>query len=265
MARCAEGKEKKDIAKAKFAEARDWDALQFRADSRLNGIIRKISDEAWTSLKFIDLENALNNSALAEGGVAGKRIFHDHVHFTFDGDYVVASVLAVEIATVLRVPQAMQLLPTRDECARRLAYTSFEELNVKSAFLRLLSHAPFLDQVDHEAQLAPLKQGVAERQDQITTNDFHNAVRIYQAALAARPDDWMLHNNFANLLSQFGQYAPAANEYERVVKQFPNQWVFRMTFGNALRGAGRPTDAAREFEAAAKLNPYSQSVSGLKR
>jgi tetratricopeptide (TPR) repeat protein len=260
MAGCEERLGNTAKALAYFAQARDWDALQFRADSRLNGIVRKLGAEPGPNLRLVDLEQKLAESALAPSGVPGARIFNDHVHFTFEGDYAVASALATEAVAALQLAPAARSLPTLEECTRRLAYTPVNEMNVKEAFARLLANPPFLDQLNHAARLAPLEREVAERRRQLTGEELQRAVTVYREALAAWPDDWMLRYNLANLLSQFGQFASAEAEYARLVKQFPDHCAFRVALGHALLGNGRAAEAGREFAAAVKLNPHLKAA-----
>ena len=80
---------------------------------------------------------------------------------------------------------------------------------------------------------------------------------IYRAALARNPDDWMVHYNYANLLSQFGQ-ASCLTEYAYVVERLPRQRAFRLVYGNALLKAGRPTDALVQFQAALAIDAHYQ-------
>ena len=94
-----------------------------------------------------------------------------------------------------------------------------------------------------------------DRLGRITTEDFERAAAVYREAIARDPGDWMLHYNFGNLLSQFGQHAGAVAEYEFVVKRLPRQRAFRMAFGNALLQAGRGPEALAQFRAALQIDP----------
>jgi predicted Zn-dependent protease len=85
--------------------------------------------------------------------------------------------------------------------------------------------------------------------------DFERAWSVYRAAIAQRPDDWMLHYNLGNLFSQFARHADAAAEYEWVVKRLPRQRVFRLNLGNALLQAGRPNEAIAQYHAALEIDP----------
>jgi Flp pilus assembly protein TadD len=264
-ATCCEKVGKPDEARKYFALARDWDALQFRTDSRLNGLVRKTAADAGTGVHLVDLEILLAQSSLVESGVPGATAFHDHVHFTFAGDYLVASSLAPRVASVLQLPSAQQPWLRRDECARQLAYTAVDEMNVKEAFAQLLANPPFLDQVNHATRLTSLQRDVKELRQQMNESQYHLALSVYREAIAARPDDWMLRNNLGGLFTQFGQYASAIPEQREVVKRFPLQPGLRVTLGSALLSAGRYSEASNEFAEALRLHPRLKGAQeGLK-
>jgi predicted Zn-dependent protease len=138
-----------------------------------------------------------------------------------------------------------------------------DDLNVRTAMARQTAKPPFLGQLDHTRRQAELERSVQERLQRATAADFEQAATVYRAALARRPDDWMLHYNYANLLSQFGQ-AGCLTEYAYVVGQLPRQRAFRLAYGNALLKAGRPSEAVPQFQAALSSDPnFAPARDGL--
>ena len=78
-------------AKRCFALARDLDALRFRADGRINEIIRSVAGAAGPGVEFVDGEGVL-----AEGsphGIPGRELFYEHVHMNPHGNYLLARAL----------------------------------------------------------------------------------------------------------------------------------------------------------------------------
>lgn len=243
-------------ARQHYNLAHDQDALQFRADRRLNEIVRQIATNRQASgVVLADAARAFDASALAENGVPGRALFNDHVHFSFDGDYQLATFLLPSVGAALRLENSRVATPSRDDCARALAYTPVDEMNVLAAMAQQTSRPPFLDQLEHLQRQAEADRRVAERRGRITAQDFEQASAVYREALARAPDDWMLHFNFGNLLNQFSQSAPAVTEYEFVVKRLPRHPKFHFVLGNALLQSGRPTDALAQYRAALDLDP----------
>jgi len=259
LGQCARELGQLDLARRHLLLARDWDALQFRTDSKLNGLIRNtVSQRESDGLRFVDIENTLAGDDNAGLRLPGREQFHEHVHFTFEGDYQLARLLLPEVSRALGLPGTTQSLPTRDECARVLAFTPIDDLNVRSAMARQTAKPPFVDQADHAARQAELERGLKEELSRTGSAQFEQASAVYREAMARRPDDWMLHLNYANLLSQFGQYAPSLPEYQFVIQRLPRQRSFRMMYGNALLQAKRPTEAIAQFNEILKIDPRFQ-------
>ncbi|HTD65728.1 MAG TPA: tetratricopeptide repeat protein, partial [Candidatus Limnocylindria bacterium] len=265
MARCYEAAGKPADARRHYALARDWDAIQFRTDIRLNDAIRAVAASDGSKMRFIDIEKNFTASRLAENGIPGARIFHEHVHLTFDGDHQIASWLLPEVAGTLKLPPPTPPRLARDECARRLAYTSLDEGNMKVAIARLTANPPFLDQVDHALRQAAANAEIQEKMGSVSGERIDVAIATYATAIRARPGDWMLHFNLANLLSQVGQHREAAAEFAEVIKRLPGHRSLRAAYGNALLQAGQFQEAERQFAAALKVDPnYPPAQQGMK-
>ena len=256
LARACEAAGQPELAARHYQLSRDWDALQFRSDSRLNQIVRATASVAKDSgCEWVDIEKAFAESPLAAHGAAGAGLFHDHVHFTFDGDYLVARSLLPKVTEILGLPKSTDSIPTRDDCARVLAYTALDELNVITAMVQQTSRAPFLDQLNHASRQAAAEKELGDRRAKVTAAEFDRIASTYREALAQRPDDWMLRYNHGNMLGRFNQYPAAVTEYEFVVKRFPRQRAFRLALGNALLNSGRAMEALAQFHAALEIDP----------
>jgi tetratricopeptide (TPR) repeat protein len=259
IARCAEAAGQIEAAHRHFGLARDWDALQFRADSRLNAMVRAVAaEQASRGVSLSDLERSLAESAEAEHGVPGHRLFHEHVHFTFAGDYEMARAWAPAVAQALGFTDAGGPWLTREACARALAFTPVDDLNVRTAMVRQTARPPFLDQLDHSTRQAQAEQQVQQQLSRMTAADFEQAATVYRDAIARSPDDWMFRFNYANLLSQFNHPQEAVREYEWVAKRFPRQRAFRLAYGNALLQAGRAVEALAQFNGILETDPAFQ-------
>jgi tetratricopeptide (TPR) repeat protein len=115
-ARCELALDQPAAAAASFRRARDLDALRFRADSRLNDIIRQTSKADGVSLVDADAEFAR---------FGHEDLFYDHVHLNFTGNHRMALVFAAELEKQwpgARTNDSPWL--TEVEVAQRLAWTS---------------------------------------------------------------------------------------------------------------------------------------------
>jgi tetratricopeptide (TPR) repeat protein len=259
LARCYYALGRFADARRQYELARDWDALQFRADRRVNEIIREVAaNRGGPGMTLVDAERIVGESALSENGIPGDKLFSEHVHLKFDGDYLMAAALYRAVISVLDKDTgntASAPVPSRDECARELAYTPWDELQIRLAMLQVQSHPPFLDQLDHAARQSQAEQQVKQRQAEFTRQDLSQSIQIYLEAIARAPDDWQLHHNFAMLNYTVGDYAPAARHFETEVKKFPRYLTGRMILGAALARAGKTEDAITQFNEALRIDP----------
>src|SRR5262249_24184045 len=123
-----------NIAQAQkhYASARDWDALQFRTDSRLNSIIRDVG-RAYESggISLLDVDEFVRRNDGAEQGIPGNRLFHEHVHPTFAGNYLIARACYDKVVGLLSlaggVPKPEEF-PSEQACADAVAYTECDAL-----------------------------------------------------------------------------------------------------------------------------------------
>lgn len=93
---CLDRMDQKAQAQEQFQLACDNDALPFRANTRINDIIRKLAKEcAADALVFCDAEADLKRASPV--GTAGDESFFEHVHFNFDGNYRLALSWAAQV------------------------------------------------------------------------------------------------------------------------------------------------------------------------
>lgn len=256
LARCHFAKSEFAKAREHYALARDWDALQFRTDSRLNAIIRERASRADPSrLRLHDAERLAAASPLSEQGIPGRKIFTEHVHFTFDGDHWMASALFPAVCEALELNRPGTDILPRDRCAELLAFTPWDELNVTEATVRLTANPPFLDQLEHSERQAQAEAAIRQRFSEFKASDLAQAAEMYRGALGRRPDDWQLHYNFAHLLADLKDHAAAAEEMSKVVALLPCHPQMRFVFGTALARAGKLSEAAAVFREAVRLDP----------
>jgi tetratricopeptide (TPR) repeat protein len=246
-------------AHASFVQARDWDALQFRTDSRLNQITRDVvAARADPGVTLVDAERAFRDAADREHGIPGRRFFYEHVHLTFDGDYLLAATLLPAVAKALGLgePGRHRPLPTRGECAETLGFSAWDELGVNAAMVRSTAKAPFLGQLEHALRQASAETETRQRTEQFHQQDgFNRSVATYRAALARRPYDWQIRFNFGNLLNDFGQRPGAVEQYAVAVQQMPVFLPPRIALAQALWDGGKRTEAIYQIREALRLDP----------
>jgi tetratricopeptide (TPR) repeat protein len=257
MARSLRAVGKLDQARQTFELARDWDALQFRADSKINSILRQAAADPGVSR--IDAETLLSAGEHCKDGILGGEIFSDHVHFKFDGDYELAKVLAPAVMETMKTQRDWSVdpsatWPTRADCARRLAFTAWDEINTAGGMAKATALLPFTDQLDHPLLQSRIDRAVAEGMAKVNGPFVDRVLADYRSAIAAYPQDWMIRYNLATLLYQLQMYPDAAELMIPIAEAFPKTYQYRVCLGYALGQSGRKDLAAAQFRLALKYD-----------
>ena len=276
LARCQFALGQFDEARREYALACDWDALQFRADSRLNDLVRQVERQCQDGgTRLVDAARVFAEFALEDHGIPGDRFFNDHVHPNFEGDYLLAKTLFPALCEALdarsrqtgqifrlppgQVADALAVL-SRDECAARLALTRLNESRISADMLQATSYPPFTSQLDHARRQAAAQQRHQQRFGALTARDFEAASADYLAAMRLFPDDWQLPYNFAKLLLMARDYTGAIQQLEAAQARLPHWTSIRMGLSAALLGAGRANDALRILRELEAIHPESEEV-----
>ncbi|MGA2864074.1 MAG: tetratricopeptide repeat protein [Verrucomicrobiota bacterium] len=252
-------------ARADFQLACDLDTLRFRADSRLNEIIRQTA--AAKGVKLIDAEREL--ARRSPGGVPGEELFYDHVHLNFSGNYALAALFVPAVeeelfgpaagATVGKAGETSQPLLTEAEVGRRLGFTDFDRRRVLAEMRLRLQQPPFLSQSNFQERDQRLGQALAA-----APSPPKDLVPEYRAALALAPEDWVLRANFGRLLEAAGDASAAAAQWQEVARLLPHEPDAWFQLGNLEHSAGRYAQAARLFQEALNRKPNcAEALNGL--
>lgn len=141
----------REEAKKHFLAARDKDALRFRADSQINDIIRKTAT-THSNTELVDIDMIMRDG----NSLPGRHEFYEHVHLTFEGNYLIAKSLYENILPILspNINEKSQNVPTLhiSECADRLVLTPWARFQNQRKILSLTSRPPFTYQSNYIEQ-----------------------------------------------------------------------------------------------------------------
>ena len=113
-------------ARTWFQKACDTDALRFRADSRINALIREAAARSVGSVQLVDVEMALAKANT--NGIPGDDLFLEHVHPSFQGNYEIARTLAQSIGESLPGGKSLRAWLNPQDAAGRLGLTDWHQL-----------------------------------------------------------------------------------------------------------------------------------------
>jgi tetratricopeptide (TPR) repeat protein len=250
-------------ARERFLAACDLDVLRFRADRKTNTAIRRVSGErASDGVYLVDAEESLAAGDSQPGGVPripGNDVFFDHVHFTFEGNYLLARMildrLEPALPSLLARRKSSSVL-SEQECERALPMTPWDEYQSLVQMLATMSRAPFPGQLGHAARILAMRTRAESLRRQASTPDaIQDARSLYEAALEKRPDDWSLHYYYGKLLLGAGQAELAAHHMSVALKAYPWHVPLHIDLANAEMKNGRRVEAIGLLEKALAINP----------
>ncbi len=244
-------------ALARFSQARDDDALPFRADSRVNAIIREAGEShTGRGVHPFDAESVL--AAHNPDGIPGDESFYEHVHLTFDGNYRLARALAEAI--VPRLPERITRRTTADwatqeECERRLGLSDWNRRDVLDNMLRRLAQPPFAGQPDNARRLKLWRNRLNETARQLTPANAGAARSLHLEAIRRDPEDFRLHWNFADFLEATRDLPGALAAWRKVQSLIPHHHVAYYQLGRLHAELGQRVEARRALEQAVARRP----------
>ena len=237
-------------ARQALGRARDLDLGRYRADSRINAIIREVAAASQASgAHLVDAERRFAESEFSPQGVPGNQLFYDHVHLAFEGSYLMARLILPAIEALLpdgiRDRRASGAPASIEAVADALALTNWD-LDRLSVPMR--NRSEVLAQ-SRGAGASPVR--FARRR----VGDAADSGEVYRRAIERAPNDLLLRRGYAALLSGHGDDAGAAEQRRVLVKQVPVVVEWRVAYGIALMQMGEVPAALAQLERAVQLDP----------
>jgi tetratricopeptide (TPR) repeat protein len=262
LARCFMQLNRYEEARESYKKARNKDALRFRADTQINRIIREsVLSKEDDDVYLVDVERSFEKVDKTAHNIPGEELFYEHVHLNFFGNYLLAKSVFLRINTILPdtffspiAEDAPFLL--EDKCATLLAFTMWDLHKILGRVLDRVKRPPFTNQLDYDLQKIKILERLNQLKNVLSPQVLDLVKQVYQRALEKNPDDWMIHNNFAEFLKERGEYDRAIFHWQSVLDSIPNFADVHNNLGVLLVYEGRLDDAIGYFHKALGINPY---------
>ncbi|HEX4263765.1 MAG TPA: tetratricopeptide repeat protein [Verrucomicrobiae bacterium] len=242
-------------AREHFQQAGDDDALPFRADSHINGIVAAAGKKfAGDRMAFFDALAAL--AAETTNEVCGQETFFEHVHFNIDGNFRLGRFWAAQMEKVL--PQeilrnaATNGWASQTACERRLGFTDANRCAIIQEMIGRLGRPPFNNQLNNAARLRSLREQAAAQCHPMAAQA---AMKIYRSAIQRTPADFLLYKNFAEYLESTGDLQQALVQWQKVCELLPHYCDGFHQVGRLLNDLGRWDQAEAPLRKALALRP----------
>ena len=195
LATALENLDEFDEARAHYERALDLDALRFRADTRINGIIEKIAtsvdDDAFS---FVDGAGAFEQAS--QPYQPGWNLLLEHVHYDFSGNYILSAEISRSI--VRNLPETGDYQPlAADEIARRIGFPNHETIEVIKNLQGMTQHPPFPGQSNYDELQAFLNRKLATVTAEVGSPV--DVVQRRQDIVDSGLADWKVHFELAAL------------------------------------------------------------------
>jgi tetratricopeptide (TPR) repeat protein len=236
-----------------FQQARDRDALQFRADQRVNEIIRRTAAAFGNPrVKLVDAEKLLSDNSPHR--LTGAEFFYEHVHLTPEGNYLLAHALAEQAARIFSLEPAGEWL-SQPECFRWLGLTDWNRYDGLQVILDRIQSAPFTGQCDHARQVENIDQQLARYRLGTKPAQVRQEVAQVSQMAARRPEDADLRWTLAALLESAGDTAAAGEQWRTLIHLQPQFSLADYNLAKLLDGMGRQKEALPLYLECLRLNP----------
>jgi tetratricopeptide (TPR) repeat protein len=235
-----------------FGRARDFDALQFRADGRVNGIIRQAASSfANRNVRLLDAEAMFATNGPPEG--PGAELFYEHVHLTPEGNYLLARAVAEQVARTFSLSAPGPWL-SQAECLQALGFTEWNRLEALEVILDRVDGPPFTQQAGHASQLAAVRAARERHRQAAKPVQVRQEVRQVAQAVARRPEDPDLRWNLAALLEIAGDAAGSEEQWRTVIRLQPQAALPNFNLARLLEGAGRGAESLPLYRECLRIN-----------
>ena len=213
--------------------------------------------------RIVGLDAVTALSAQSPDGICGEELFFEHVHFTPDGNYRIARLLADEVAGLL--PSQIAASDTGNwldgaSSHRRLALTSFDQKRLWADILQRSLQPPFKDQSSHPRNLAYTQSRIREIDRQYSIETPWRDRNMYETALKRSPTDTFIIGNYAQFLEATGSRQEAISLAQRYCELVPDMAWPHYYLGALLELEGREEEAIACFEKALEMHPESRQA-----
>ena len=264
--RCQLALTNSNAALHEFELARDDDALAFRADGRINQIIKDSADRFVNQgVYFLDAARMLAQNSPEE--IPGNELFYEHVHLNFAGNYLLGLALAKQAAQVLPQPipaQGKTEWASAESCEQRLSVSPWDRFRIWEDNYSRVSEPPFTDQLNDVPRAQFYMAKLKELNSQMTDDARERARATYIEALKLAPDDYLLRENFSQFLDQTGDWGEAIKQEQQVCGLLPGFPEAYYKAGALLVREGKASDAADCFSNALAIqSDYAPALNDL--
>lgn len=227
--------EQHDEAKAHYARALDLDALRFRADTKINQVIRAVAaGDTHGMLSFVDSAAAFERAS--RPFQPGWNLLLEHVHYDFSGNHIIAAEVSRSILDHLDAAGDFQPL-RQDVVASRVGFPNYDTIEEIKNLQGMIQHPPFPGQSNYTELQNFLHARLESVVDQIgpQTTVVQRRSDVVEAGLA----DWKVHFELAVLNGRLRNRQAMYRHLHRILELYPHNRETYMKLAEAMSREGK--------------------------
>ena len=218
-----------DNARDRYIRARELDTLRFRADTRINKIIREVAgNKTANNVILVDCVRIVEKNSPHES--PGEELFYEHVHMNFRGNYLLAEAIFKQIVEFLpervkKFKAGEQPFPSEAECARYLAYTDWDRHRIAEKVLNeYIKQPPFTNQLYQNNRVSRMEQKLKVLKANLSTDSINKIDNEYSWAIQQRSSDVWLNWKYSLYLESVEKFNAAAIQLRLVLDYMPHHY-----------------------------------------
>ena len=253
-------------ARRYFEKALEEDALRFRSDKTIDHIIRESAQKLDGNGVFL-ADTAAAIAKESPHNLTGDGLLYEHVHFTPEGNYVMALALAGQVQKLL--PENVQAQSGKqwmsmEETLKRLALTGWDRFQGVDTMYRRMQEPPFSLQSNFQTRQKSWRDQLEQLKPHTKPFAVKQSCELYRQELVRHPEDWVLHQGFARLLQSGGEDDAALEQWRIALKMLPHSSYANQAIGNLLDIKGNNAEAEAYFRQAILYRPeFPEALNGL--
>ena len=262
LGRCYWQLQSYERARQSYVNARELDTLRFRADTRINDVIRSVAKkQSRGDVHLLDFAKIAGEQS--PHGVTGRELLHEHVHLNFAGNYLLATSIVSQLDdqwskwVKADAPTGAGLL-SQQQCAEQLALTDWDRRRIVDRVLNdFVRHPPFTNQLYHQQRVAELERLL----DEMVTTKADKTNAAYRRAIEQYEQDlWLAFNYHQYLFSAMQDYAAAEQQIRRFLQTYPDYARALENLGRTLFKQGKLDEAQVMYERALDVSPFDADL-----
>ena len=217
-------------ARTHFERALDLDTLRFRSSTEINNIINRVASEMNKGqVSFVDNLKAFDRASAPYS--PGWNLLHEHVHFDFSGNYIMATELSRAILKQIN-PSANFKALSATETTHWIGFPNHETNQLMDRLFEMISQPPFSNQSNVEELLEFTTRRKEQIKEQVGTP--RDVIARREPLVQSGNADWKIHFELAALNRHLRNYEAVKYHYSELFKLNPYNHESHMNYAQVL-------------------------------